>query len=63
MGWDFKTCVHGITEGLDSHDCSACQELARRLGYDMTGGKTYIFTEATYKALKKKGKIKDENGL
>jgi len=57
MGWDFQTCVHGITEGLDSHSCSACQALARRLSYDMTGGKTYIFTKEAYNELKKEGKI------
>jgi hypothetical protein len=33
--------------------------LARRLSYDVTNGKTYIFTQEAYDELKKEGKIKD----
>jgi hypothetical protein len=58
MGWDYLTCVHGRTEGLDSHDCPTCLALAKELDYDLTGGKTYIFTRETYAALKKEGKVK-----
>lgn len=42
--WEFLVCVHGIREGLDSHDCSVCQEIAKKCGYDTTNGNTYIFT-------------------
>jgi hypothetical protein len=41
--WEYRTCRHGITEGLDSHDCHKCLQMARDLGYDTSGGKTYIF--------------------
>lgn len=44
MGWTFLTCVHGKTEGLDSHNCDECNRIARECGYDMSNGKTYIFT-------------------
>lgn len=44
MGWTFLTCVHGIQEGLDSHSCSECQSIARECNFDMSNGKTYIFT-------------------
>ena len=44
MGWDFRTCFHGIQEGLDSHSRLACQEIAEKLGHDITKGQTYIFT-------------------
>jgi hypothetical protein len=43
MGWDFLTCVHGIQEGLDSHSCSDCQEIAKKCKYDTSKGQTYIF--------------------
>jgi len=44
MGWTFLTCVHGRQEGLDSHDCDKCQAIARAAGWDMSNGRTYIFT-------------------
>jgi hypothetical protein len=37
------TCFHGVREGLDSHSCLTCQEIARADGKDMTDGKTYIY--------------------
>jgi hypothetical protein len=61
MGWNFLTCIHGITEGLDSHDCSKCQELAHFLNdseqnkYDFSDDQTYIFTKPVITALKRKG--------
>ena len=30
---DFKrTCMHGVREGLDDHDCSSCQEYGAEIG-------------------------------
>jgi hypothetical protein len=40
------TCVHGVVEGLDYHDCSECKERAIKKGLDWRfPDKTYIFTE------------------
>ena len=38
MSWDDikQTCIHGVKEGLDSHDCPDCQEIARKEGLDMS---------------------------
>jgi hypothetical protein len=44
MGWTFLTCVHGVTEGLDSHECPACNRIALRCGFDFSDDQTYIFT-------------------
>jgi hypothetical protein len=65
MGWDFLTCMHGKTEGLDSHDCAKCLIIAKKLGYDTSNGKTYIFTESSYKASLKEKNLteKDFNQL
>ena len=38
-----KTCMHGVREGLDRHDCPACWGIAKQHGYDVSDGKTYIF--------------------
>lgn len=46
MGWDSLTCIHGITEGVDSHSCKACQDIARDVfNFEVTPGKTWIFTK------------------
>ena len=47
--WDRWTCMHGIREELDYHDCGECQKIARKLELsfedDMFGGTpSYIFT-------------------
>lgn len=42
--WKKMVCVHGIEEGLDAHDCIECQDIARECDFDMSKGKTYIFT-------------------
>lgn len=47
------TCMHGIREGLDSHECPECYEIARELGYDLSKGKTYIFEKKPRKSKKK----------
>lgn len=54
--WDDyrETCTHGIREGLDDHSCGECQEIAKLLDFDMSNGKTYIFTATSYKKYKKK---------
>lgn len=43
--WDdvLETCMHGVTEGIDSHPCTNCAEMARTCGYDMSEGRTYLF--------------------
>lgn len=45
-GWDVyrRFCMHGVREGLDSHDCPDCQSIARALGKDFSHGQTYLFT-------------------
>lgn len=45
--WDDyrKTCVHGIREELDYHDCVKCQEIAEKGGLKVVPKReTYIFT-------------------
>jgi hypothetical protein len=44
-GWDDHrlTCMHGIREGLDSHDCPHCYALANEVGADTSDGKTYLY--------------------
>ncbi len=42
-GWTFRTCMHGIREGLDSHDCLQCQKMAVDLGMSFLDGRTYLF--------------------
>lgn len=37
------TCMHGIREGLDSHECPDCYVLAREMGMDLSNGKTYLY--------------------
>jgi len=39
------TCMHGVREGLDSHECHECYEIARKRGCDLSNGKTYIYTK------------------
>ena len=60
MGWDYLTCVHGKQEGLDSHDCQKCYEIAKKLGYDVSKGQTYIFTSKFLKTLSEDEKKKLE---
>jgi hypothetical protein len=40
------TCMHGIQEGEDYHDCPQCRQIAERLG------KTWIPRQQTYLFLK-----------
>jgi hypothetical protein len=44
-GWDSLrlTCMHGVLEGLDSHDCPECAVIARETGQDTATGKTYLY--------------------
>lgn len=44
-GWDDYrlTCMHGVREGLDSHDCDSCLILAKEIGEDTAGGRTYLY--------------------
>lgn len=46
--WDSQrlTCMHGVREGLDSHDCPSCATIARSTGLDMSDGKTYLYRSA-----------------
>lgn len=44
MGWNFLTCVHGVTEGLDSHECPTCKRIALNCDFDFSDDQTYIFT-------------------
>jgi hypothetical protein len=37
------TCMHGVREGLDSHDCESCLSLARETGEDTSNGRTYLY--------------------
>ena len=45
--WDDyrRTCIHGIREGLDSHDCPECYKIAKESGCDVSNGKTYLYTK------------------
>ena len=45
------TCVHGRREGVDSHDCSECDAIAKKLGWKPSPS-GYMITDATYKKLK-----------
>jgi hypothetical protein len=38
-----KTCMHGVKEGVDSHDCPQCADIARLIGLEVTQERTYIF--------------------
>lgn len=44
-GWDDYrlTCMHGVREGLDSHDCGTCLALAKEMGEDTANGRTYLY--------------------
>ena len=42
--WKRLICVHGIQEGLDSHSCHECKDIAEKCGYDISHCQTYIFT-------------------
>jgi len=37
------TCMHGIREGVDSHDCAQCAALAKESGADVSNGQTYLY--------------------
>lgn len=39
------TCIHGVREGLDSHDCPKCLEIAKKRGDPTDDGQTYIYTD------------------
>lgn len=44
-GWDEHrlTCMHGVREGLDNHDCAECRVIAIEMGQDMSDGRTYLY--------------------
>jgi hypothetical protein len=53
--WNRLMCMHGITEDLDFHSCSKCQQIAAELEMDVSNGQTYIFTsKAQVNRFKKK---------
>lgn len=54
---DFRRwCFHGVREGLDSHDCHECQEIAKEVG-DYEEGNTYCYVkDPRNKSVKKKRK-------
>ena len=53
--WEFRNCMHGIREGLDSHECCDCQAISIGLGYEQERGKTYLFSsQRQVDGLKKK---------
>lgn len=43
MGWDYRWCMHGKREGVDSHDCAQCEAMAREMGLDCSKGATWLF--------------------
>lgn len=45
-----QTCIHGVREELDYHDCSKCKERA------LNEGKDYKFPERTFIYFKEEGK-------
>jgi hypothetical protein len=59
MGWDFRICIHGRQEGLDSHDCPECQEIGKKLKIKKDRpDATFIFTSVRQiKALAKENKV------
>lgn len=34
MEWQLEVCMHGITEGLDSHDCLECAKICSVMNHD-----------------------------
>lgn len=52
-GWDDYrlTCMHGVREGLDSHDCGSCLVLAQEMGEDTANGRTYLYRKAPRRAM------------
>lgn len=46
MNWDLKTCMHGVQEELDWHDCPGCRAIAERLGLEWIDRRqTWIYLE------------------
>lgn len=46
--WDDEklTCIHGVKEKLDYHDCPKCKEMALKKGLEwIDGQKTFLFTK------------------
>jgi hypothetical protein len=44
MDWQLLTCMHGVKEGLDSHDCPKCAIICRVMGHDHPH-RTHIYFE------------------
>lgn len=44
------TCMHGIREGVDSHDCPHCYAMAQEMGKDVSEGRTYLYQSDPRKA-------------
>jgi hypothetical protein len=42
--------MHGIREGLDSHDCVDCLNLALEMGEDTSKGQTYLYRKKPQRA-------------
>ena len=44
--WIKRTCVHGVQEELDWHDCEKCRAIAEALNYEwIPYRQTYLFNE------------------
>ena len=56
--WDSQrmTCMHGVKEGLDYHECDECKKIAEAMG------KTWIDKKETYIYLKLPKKLKQQGG-
>ena len=55
-----RTCMHGIREGVDSHDCSKCQEIAKSIGLPKNPSGYIFFKKPTAKDIKR---LKKEYGV
>ena len=43
--WNRRTCCHGVTEGLDYHDCVKCKQIAISQGKEWVDYRqTYLYT-------------------
>lgn len=46
MTWKFRTCMHGVQEELDWHDCDGCKAIAEELGLEWIDRRqTWIYLE------------------
>lgn len=46
MTWKLRTCMHGVQEELDWHDCPGCEAIAEELGLKWIDRRqTYIYME------------------